>query len=68
MSSWDGIKPIRPQTTRARAPQLSVPRMAKIKLPHITTSFRALGYDFRQNDTKLDLISHGPYAGIEVTF
>jgi hypothetical protein len=42
--------------------------MAKIKLPHITTSFRALGYDFRQNDTKLDLVSHGPYAGIEVTF
>ena len=27
-----------------------------------------LGYDFRQNDTKLDLISHGPYAGIEITF
>ena len=41
--------------------------MAKIKLPHIT-SFRALGYDFRQNDTKLDLISHGPYVGVEVTF
>jgi hypothetical protein len=30
--------------------------------------YRALGYDFRQNDTKLDLISHGPYAGIEITF
>ena len=30
--------------------------------------YRALGYNLRQNDTNLDLISHGPYAGIEVTF
>ena len=30
--------------------------------------YRALGYDFRQNDSKLDLISHSPYEGIEITF
>ena len=30
--------------------------------------YRALEYNLRQNDTDLDLISHGPYAGIEVTF
>jgi hypothetical protein len=34
----------------------------------LIAGYRALGYDFRQNDTKLDLISHGPYAGIEITF
>ena len=34
----------------------------------IIAGYRALGYDFRQNDDALDLISHGPYAGIEVTF
>ena len=34
----------------------------------IIAGYRALGYNFWQNDTNLDLISHGPYAGIEITF
>jgi hypothetical protein len=34
----------------------------------IIAGYRALGYNFWQNDTNLNLISHGPYAGIEITF
>jgi hypothetical protein len=30
--------------------------------------YRALGYNYRPNGTTLDLISHGPYGGIEITF
>jgi hypothetical protein len=34
----------------------------------LIAGYRALGYNFWQNDTNLNLISHGPYAGIEITF
>jgi hypothetical protein len=34
----------------------------------IIGGYRALGYNYRQNGTILDLISHGPYGGIEITF
>ena len=34
----------------------------------IIAGYRALGYDFQQNEARLDLISHGPYAGIELSF
>jgi hypothetical protein len=34
----------------------------------VITGYRALGYNFWQNETNLNLISHGPYAGVEITF
>ena len=34
----------------------------------IIGGYRELGYNYRQNGTILDLISHGPYGGIEITF
>ena len=34
----------------------------------IIAGYRALGYNFRQNDATLDLISHGPYVGVDITF
>jgi hypothetical protein len=33
----------------------------------IIAGYRAPGYNYRQNGTILDLISHGPYGGIEIT-
>jgi hypothetical protein len=41
---------------------------ARQAVPAIIGGYRALGYDYRQNGTILDLISHGPYGGIEITF
>jgi hypothetical protein len=34
----------------------------------ILAGYRALGYNFWQNQTNLNLISHGPYAGVNLTF
>ncbi len=41
---------------------------ARQAVPAIIGGYRALGCNYRQNGTILDLISHGPYGGIEITF
>ena len=41
------------------------PRQA---VPGIIIGYRAREYNYRQNGTILDLISYGPYRGIEITF
>jgi hypothetical protein len=37
-------------------------------VPGIIRGYRALGYNYRQNGTILDLISYDPCRGIEITF
>ena len=41
---------------------------ARLAVPAINGGYRALGYNYRQNGTILDLISYDPYRGIEITF
>jgi hypothetical protein len=41
---------------------------ARQAVPGIIGGYRARGYNYRQNGTILDLISYGPYRGIEITF
>ena len=41
---------------------------ARQAVPAINGGYRALGYNYRQNGSILDLISYDPYRGIEITF